>query len=288
MLTVILGFTTALVYGFADFFGAIASRRISSIVVTAVSGIVGFFFLLTMIPFFGATFSSDAIIAGLAAGFASAIGITALYASLAIGPISIISPLGAVLGALVPLIFGFFIGDRFGPLGWLALALILVAVVLVGFVPGADVRLPSFKGLALAFVAGVGIGTILIVLKFSPADSGLASVITMRLVSAALLNILLLVTWMRLRRRRAEAPKAEFAKKFWWAVIAAGIFDSSANIFFTLALRSGSLSVVSVLTALYPLGTIMLARLILKERIGRVQMIGVLVALSGSAILAVA
>jgi uncharacterized membrane protein len=288
VLTVILGFTTALVYGFADFFGAIASRKISSIVVTAVSGIVGFFFLLTMIPFFGATFSSDAIIAGLAAGFASAIGITALYASLAIGPISIISPLGAVLGALVPLIFGFFIGDRFGPLGWLALALILVAVVLVGFVPGADVRLPSFKGLALAFVAGVGIGTILIVLKFSPADSGLASVITMRLVSAALLNILLLVTWMRLRRRRAEAPKAEFAKKFWWAVIAAGIFDSSANIFFTLALRSGSLSVVSVLTALYPLGTIMLARLILKERIGRVQMIGVLVALSGSAILAVA
>ena len=288
MLTVILGFTTALVYGFADFFGAIASRKISSIVVTAVSGIVGFFFLLTMIPFFGATFSRDAIIAGIAAGFASAIGITALYASLAIGPISIISPLGAVLGALVPLIFGFFIGDRFGPLGWLALALILVAVVLVGFVPGADVRLPSFKGLALAFVAGVGIGTILIVLKFSPADSGLASVITMRLVSAALLNILLLVTWMRLRRRRAEAPKAEFAKKFWWAVIAAGIFDSSANIFFTLALRSGSLSVVSVLTALYPLGTIMLARLILKERIGRVQMIGVLVALSGSAILAVA
>jgi drug/metabolite transporter (DMT)-like permease len=78
------------------------------------------------------------------------------------------------------------------------------------------------------------------------------------------------------------------AGKYWWAVIAAGIFDSSANIFFTLALRSGSLSVVSVLTALYPLGTIILARLILKERIGRVQMIGVLVALTGSAILAVA
>ena len=288
MLTVILGFSTALVYGFADFFGAIASRKISSIIVTAVSGIVGSFFLLAMIPFFGATFSRDAIIAGIAAGLASAIGITALYASLAIGPISIISPLGAVLGALVPLIFGFFIGDRFGPLGWLALALILVAVVLVGFIPGADVRLPSVKGLALAFVAGAGIGTILIVLKYSPSDSGLASVITMRLVSTALLNILLLFTWMRLRRRRVETTKVEFAKKFWWAVIAAGIFDSSANIFFTLALRSGSLSVVSVLTALYPLGTIILARLILKERIGRVQMLGVLVALSGSAILAVA
>lgn len=288
MLTVILGFTTAVVYGFADFFGAIASRKLSSVLVTAVAGIVGFFFLLTMIPFFGATFSQQAVIAGIAAGVASAVGITALYASLAIGPISIISPFGAVLGALVPLTFGFFIGDRFGPLGWLALALILVAVVLVGFVPGADVRLPSAKGLALAFVAGAGIGTILIALKFSPSDSGLASVLVMRLVSAGLLNILLLATWLRLRRRNGASPKSIIAGKFWWAVIAAGIFDSSANIFFTLALRSGSISVVSVLTALYPLGTIILARLILKERIARIQMFGVLLALSGSAILGVA
>jgi drug/metabolite transporter (DMT)-like permease len=276
------------VYGFADFFGAIASRKLSSVLVTAVAGIVGFFFLLTMIPFFGATFSQAAVVAGIAAGVASAIGITALYASLAIGPISIISPFGAVLGALVPLTFGFFIGDRFGPLGWLALALILVAVVLVGFVPGADVRLPSAKGLALAFVAGAGIGTILIALKFSPSDSGLASVLVMRLVSAGLLNILLLATWLRLRRRNGSSPKSIIAGKFWWAVIAAGIFDSSANIFFTLALRSGSISVVSVLTALYPLGTIILARLILKERIARIQMFGVLLALSGSAILGVA
>ena len=288
MLTVILGLTTSLVYGFADFFGAIASRKLSSVLVTAVAGIVGFFFLLTMIPFFGATFSQQAVVAGIAAGVASAVGITALYASLAIGPISIISPFGAVLGALVPLTFGFFIGDRFGPLGWLALALILVAVVLVGFVPGADVRLPSAKGLALAFVAGAGIGTILIALKFSPSDSGLASVLVMRLVSAGLLNILLLATWLRLRRRNGSSPKSIIAGKFWWAVIAAGIFDSSANIFFTLALRSGSISVVSVLTALYPLGTIILARLILKERIARIQMLGVLLALSGSAILGVA
>lgn len=277
-----------MVYGFADFFGAIASRKLSSVLVTAVAGIVGFFFLLTMIPFFGATFSQAAVVSGIAAGVASAIGITALYASLAIGPISIISPFGAVLGALVPLTFGFFIGDRFGPLGWLALALILVAVVLVGFVPGADVRLPSAKGLALAFVAGAGIGTILIALKFSPSDSGLASVLVMRVVSAGLLNILLLATWLRLRRRNGSSPKSIIAGKFWWAVIAAGIFDSSANIFFTLALRSGSISVVSVLTALYPLGTIILARLILKERIARIQMFGVLLALSGSAILGVA
>lgn len=288
MLTVILGFTTAVVYGFADFFGAIASRKISSLMVTAVSGVVGFIFLLTMLPFFGAKFSELAIITGVAAGVASAIGISALYASLAIGPISIVSPFGAVLGALVPMSFGFLIGDRFGPLGWAALALILIAVVLVGFIPGADVRLPSAKGLLLAFIAGAGIGTILIVLKYSPSDSGLASILIMRLVSAVLLNLVLIANWMRLRARKTAESKKPIEAKFWWAVIAAGLFDSSANIFFTLALRLGSLSVVSVLTALYPLGTILLARLVLKERIGKIQMAGVLLALSGSAILAVA
>lgn len=288
MLTVILGFTTAVVYGFADFFGAIASRKISSLLVTAISGIVGFFFLLSMVPFFGANFSEAAVITGIAAGLASAIGISALYASLAIGPIAIVSPMGAVLGALVPLTFGFFIGDRFGAIGWLALALILVAVVLVGFIPGADVRLPSAKGLIFATIAGAGIGTILIVLKYSPTDSGLASILVMRLVSAVFLNIVLVINWLRLRGKRQTQQLRGVSGRFWWAVIAAGVFDSSANIFFTLALRSGSLSVVSVLTALYPLGTIILARLVLKERIARVQMLGVLLALSGSAILAVA
>ena len=288
MLTVILGFTTAVVYGFADFFGAIASRKISSLLVTAVSGIVGFFFLLSMVPFFGANFSETAIITGIAAGVASAIGISALYASLAIGPIAIVSPMGAVLGALVPMTFGFFIGDRFGAIGWLALALILLAVVLVGFVPGADVRLPSARGLLFATIAGAGIGTILIVLKYSPDDSGLASILVMRLVSAIFLNLVLVINWLRLRGKRQPQELDGVPGKFWWAVIAAGIFDSSANIFFTLALRSGSLSVVSVLTALYPLGTIILARIVLKERIAKVQMFGVLLALSGSAILAVA
>jgi drug/metabolite transporter (DMT)-like permease len=288
VLTVILGFTTAVVYGFADFFGAIASRKISSLMVTAVSGVVGFIFLLSMVPFFGANFSEVAIITGIAAGFASAVGISGLYASLAIGPISIVSPFAAVVGALVPMTFGFFIGDRFGPAGWFALALILIAVVLVGFIPGVDVRLPSARGIVFAFIAGAGIGTILIVLKFSPADSGLASIITMRAVSAVLLNLVLIANWLRLRRSNTSKRKNAIPARLWWAVIAAGLFDSSANIFFTLALRSGSLSVVSVLTALYPLGTILLARLILKERIAKTQMLGVLLALAGCAILAVA
>ncbi len=287
MLTVILGFLTALVYGFADFFGALASRKISSITVTAVSGFVGFVFLTSLSPFIGATFSQQAIITGAAAGIASAIGISALYASLAIGPIAIVSPMAAVCGAIVPMTFGFFLGDRFGWTALAAIGMILVAVVLVGFVPSADAIRPSAKGLIYAAIAGAGIGTILIVLKFSPTDSGMASIIVMRLVSAIFLNVFLLAVWLR-NRRTLATPKEKVPTKFWWGVVAAGLFDSSANIFFTLALRSGSLSVVSVLTALYPLGTIILARIVLRERIAKVQMFGVVLALAGSAVLAVA
>jgi drug/metabolite transporter (DMT)-like permease len=291
VLTVILGFATSLVYGFADFFGAIASKRISPVVVTFASGLSGLVFLLTLTPIFGAEFSPDALFWGIASGVASAVAMTCLYASLAIGPISIISPLGAVVSAIVPMAVGFIQGDRFSAWGGLALVMILVAVVLVGFMPGEAVRLPSAKSLVLGVAAGAGIGVVLITLDQAPSDSGLAAVILLRSVSAGLLGLFLTFSILRKKFKPADAPsapKASVPAKFWGAVLIAGIFDSSANVFFTLAARMGSLSVVSVLTALYPLGTIILARIFLKEKIALTQTIGILLALGGSALLAVA
>jgi len=127
MLTVLLGFATSLVYGFADFFGAIASRRIRPVTVTAVSGAIGLVFLLTLIPIFGFSFDSDALTWGIWAGAWSAVAMSCLYASLALGPISIVSPLSAVISAIVPAAFGLYLGDTFSPWGYLALVLLLVA-----------------------------------------------------------------------------------------------------------------------------------------------------------------
>jgi len=287
MLTVILGFATSLVYGFADFFGAIASRKIKAVTVTFVAGLSGLAFLLTLSIAMGANFSQEAIFWGVLAGVASAAAMSALYASLAIGPISILSPLSAVISAVVPMLVGFAQGDRFSLWGFVALAAILVAIFLVGFVPGDDVRLPSAKGLILGTAAGVGIGIVLICLDQAPADSGLASVILLRAVAATLLGAFTLLMFIRSRKPASAEPKPQRASlKLWLAVFIAGIFDSSANVFFLLASRIGSLSVVSVLTALYPLGTIILARIFLKEKIATTQMIGILIALAASAVLA--
>ncbi len=300
MLTVILGFATSLVYGFADFFGAIAARRINAVLVTFLSGISGLLFLLSLSPALGASFDQETLFWGISAGVASAFAMTCLYASLAIGPISIVSPLGAVVSAIVPAAVGFALGERFGWIGWIALGVILVAVVLVGFVPGEAVRLPSAKGLILGIAAGTGIGVVLICLAMAPDESGLGPVILLRSVSAGILGGLLLIRIIASKARNAgNAGDANNAKtfkltngkverKFWLAVIVAGLFDSSANVFFLLAARvpDGTLTVVSVLTALYPLGTIILARLVLKERIALVQQIGIGLALGGSVLLA--
>ena len=284
MLTIALGFATSLVYGFADFFGALGSKHIKPVVVTFWSGLSGLALLLTTSLFMGADFNQSSILCGVIGGIASAFAMTCLYAALAIGPISILSPLSAVVMAIVPMVIGFAQGDRFSLWGWLALGAILVAVVLVGFVPGEDVRLPSLKGLLLGIGAGIGMGAVLLALAAAPKDSGLASPAILRAVSASLLGIFMLVT---IRRSRAEAAASKASIRIWLAVMVTGFLDSSANVFFTIASREGSLSVVSVLTALYPLGTIILARIFLKEKIARSQMFGIVLALGASAVLAI-
>lgn len=290
MLTIILGFATALVYGFADFFGALASKKIQPVVVTFWAGISGLALLLTASLFMGADFNAASVWCGIIGGLASAFAMTCLYAALAIGPISIISPLSAVVMAIVPMIVGFAQGDRFSGWGWLGLGGILVAVVLVGFVPGDDVRLPSAKGLLLGIGAGIGMGAVLLALAAAPHNSGLASAAVLRAVSACLLGCYLLLTLARSKSVApvVRPPSMKPATLVWFAVLATGLLDSSANLFFTLASREGSLSVVSVLTALYPLGTIILARVFLKEKIARTQLIGIMLALGCSALLAVA
>lgn len=291
MLTVFLGLITAVTYGFADFFGAVASKKIKAVTVTFVSGVAGLALLGLATPFLGADFSTDAVFWGVLAGLGSAVAMSALYAALAIGPISIMSPLTAVMSAIVPMIVGVTLGERFSWLGWVALGIILVAVALVGFVPGEDVRLPTPRGLLIGLIAGGGIGFVLICLDQSPADSGLGPIILMRAVAATLLGLFTLIVWMRSRARAAggaEGIRVLSSDRLWLAVIVAGLFDATANICFTLASREGTLSVVAVLTALYPVGTLILARFVLKERIARSQLVGIALAIGSSALLAIA
>jgi drug/metabolite transporter (DMT)-like permease len=287
MLSVIVGLVSALVYGAADFLGGTASRRISPVRVTAVAGVSGLVALLVALPFVGGTWSPEAVLLGALSGVTAAVAIGLLYACLAIGPMSILSPLTAVMSAIVPLTIGLIGGERLQPIGYLALGLALVAVVLVGFVPEKGAVRPSLRGVLMAVGSGAAIGLFLVILDQTPDDSGLVPLVLNRATSAAILFAAVGVLALSTHRARTAAAPSLWRPGLGLAILC-GIVDAAANTGLLIGLRLGELSVMAVLTALYPAGTIILAALVLKERIAPVQIVGLVLAVAAGAMLALA
>jgi len=187
MLSALIALLGALVYGSADFLGGLAARRLRSIVVTAVSAASGLVVLVVGLPLFGVDATGADMAWGVAAGLFGIVAVVLLYACLAIGPMSILSPLTAVVSAIAPMLWGLLVkGESLSPLGYAGLAVALVAVVLVGFIPGAKVVRPSARGLVMAVGAGIAIGAFLIVIDQTRDQSGLVPLVFSRLTSVVI------------------------------------------------------------------------------------------------------
>lgn len=254
MVTVVVGVLGALVYGSSDFLGGLASKRISPLWATAISALTGFGLLAIFAPFVGGEWSGSAILWGALAGVSGAIALSLLYACLAIGPMSILSPLTAVVSAIVPLTWGLLGGDRFSVVGYLALGLIVIAVILVGFVPEKGAVRPSLQGILMAIGSGLMIGVFLSLLDASPDDSGLIPILLYRSISGMTLLGTIAVLWLwRRRRGAAEIADARTPWKFVrFGILLAmvcGLVDAGANSLLLLGLRLGDLSVMGVLIA---------------------------------------
>ena len=286
MLTVAIGLVSALVYGTADFFGGLAARRIGAVLATAVAAATGLLVVLALLPFVGGTWSTEAVLLGALSGLTGAVAVGLLYACLAIGPMSILSPLTAVVSAIVPMAVGLARGEAVGMLGGVALVIALVAVVLVGFVPERGAVRPSLRGVLMAIGSGLAIGAFPVIMDAAPDDSGLVPLLANRVVNPTVMFAVVLVLVIAARRRgRPPRPRADLMAGVKLAVIC-GVFDALANAGLLWGIRIGDLSVIAVLTALYPAGTIILARIVLKERIAPVQAVGLVLAIAASAMLA--
>lgn len=281
----VLGLLSALVYGSADFLGGVAARRIGPVRTTAIGAVSGLALLLLALPLVGGTWSAAALGWGALSGLVGSAAIGLLYACLAIGPMSILSPLTAVVSAVVPMVWGLLGGDRFGVAGSIALGLALVAVVLVGFVPEKGAVRPSLRALAMAVAAGAMIGVFLILLDQTPPDSGVVPLLANRTVNGAVMWTLAAVLVLRSRRRQDATPR--FEPRGTGLAAAGGALDASANLLILIGLRVGDLTTMSVLVALYPAGTILLAAVVLRERVAPVQWVGLVLALVAAALLAV-
>jgi drug/metabolite transporter (DMT)-like permease len=157
------------------------------------------------------------------------------------------------------------------------MTLALVAVVAVSGGTDSGSARPNRAALALAFGAGASIALQLVCLDQAPDDSGVAPLIVGRAVSSVIVVGVALALLRRLGAARPSLP----------ASAAAGALDSLANLAFLLAVRDGDLAVIAVITALYPAGTVLLARVLLAERIGRVQLAGLGLAAVAVSLLAV-
>jgi drug/metabolite transporter (DMT)-like permease len=223
-------------------------------------------------------------VASIFAGVCSAIAITFLYAALALGPISIVSPLTAVVSAVIPVVVDVALGANLSSFVLVAVVLILIAVVLVAFVPSPNLTLPSVRATLYSIGAGLGFAGIFLFLDFTDSDSGLGPLLIMRMVGVVLLFALLLAVF----KRSSGQPFIERVTDWKLAglILLASTGDVMGNVAFLIATRAGDLAVAAVLTSLYPVGTILLARIFLKERIAKSQLLGIVLALIGTTLIA--
>lgn len=293
MLAVIFGFSGALVFGCADFIGGLASRRLNPYLVTWLAALTGFVGVSIVALIAGGELTLEAIMWGALSGLAGSIAIVMLYAALAIGPMSILSPLGALVSAAVPVAWAAARGTQLAPLAYGAIALGLVAIVLVGFVPEQNAVRPSARGLLLSVGSGFGIGLFMIFIDQAPTDAGLIPLVANRAVSALVLAAIVGVLLLRGKLTPPEVSAADertnrvpLARVALWMALGTGLVDTTANGLLIAGFQTGELSVMSVLTAMYPAGTVILAAVFLKERVAPWQAIGLVMAIAAAGLLA--
>ena len=289
MLTVSLGLLAALGFGAADFAGGMGAKRLHALAVTGSVGLVGLATLATVSALSSDTWSVEAVFWGGLSGVTGLAAIGLLYACLARGPMSILSPTTALLSALVPMTWGILTGDGLSVWVYPALGLALVAVVLVGFVPDETAVRPTPTALMMAIGSGLLIGLFYIFIDQAPVDSGITPLVANRMVQTSIV-VLVIAVWLATRGWRSLIKPGTEAVMSWpklWALIAlGGVLDAVSNIAVLTGFRVGEMSIVAVLTALYPAGTILLAALVLRERIQRIQWVGLALALIASMLLA--
>jgi drug/metabolite transporter (DMT)-like permease len=274
----VLALLGAVSWGTGDFFGGLASRRAHVLTVLVVSQAVGLAGVAAW-----AVASGDSppgladILPAVGAGVAGAAGLAALYRGMAIGAMGIVAPISAV-SPVVPLGVDLVRGDAPAALQWGGIVVALAGVVLLAREPGIRVgRTGVAAGVSLALVAALGFGLFIVGIDAASDGGATWAVVVARTSSTLVALCAVLVVSVPVRPPSRLMP----------SIVAVGLFDTTANVLVAFATTHGSAGIVAVLSALYPLTTILLARAFLSERLDRTRRIGGVLALAGAALVAV-
>ncbi len=268
--TVIFGLAASLFWGSGDFSGGLASRRANASSVVTVAYAVGFVLLVALALIWKEPFPSplDFVWGGLA-GLAGAVGLISFYSALSIGRMGIVAPVSAVLTASLPVLFSAFTQ---GLPSLLQLGGFVLALLAIGLISRPEQAKGRPEGIGLALLAGCGFGCFFILISRVNHTATFWPLAVARLTS-----VLLLLIVVRIRQQQMRMlPKLMIAP----LVLLAGVLDAIGNAFFVLATHVGRLDIAAVLSSLYPAATVLLAALVLRERVTRIQAIGILLALA--------
>jgi drug/metabolite transporter (DMT)-like permease len=265
--TAVFGLAASLCWGSGDFSGGLASRRayVGSVVLADYA--VGFVLLVTLALLWRepTPASSDLLWGGLA-GVAGVLGLLAFYSALARGKMGIVAPVSAVLTAALPVLFSVFTA---GLPTLLQLGGFILALLAIGLISRPERTAEPPQGIGLALLAGCGFGCFFILISRVHPAATFWSLAAARLGALGVLLILL-----RLRRKPLLPPMTVMP-----LVALAGVLDALGNVLFVLAAHSGHLDVAAILSSLYPAATVGLSALVLRERVVRIQAIGILLVL---------
>ena len=270
MTAIALALGASLAWGSADFGGGLLARRFPVVGVAVVSQAAGFVALAVVAVATGAAIDGHGFELGLLAGVGGGLGLAAFYRALAVGTVSVVAPVAAC-GAVVPLVLSLVAGDDPHAIALVGAVVALAGAVMASLEERAADEPGRRDAVVLAAAAAVLLGLFVFFLgRGSQHGGALSALVGARTGSLSLLAVWALATRTPVTFGRATA-----------AVAGVGLMDVAANALFALASREGLLAIVSVLGSLYPVPTVVLAHVVLRERISAVQRAGVLIALAG-------
>ena len=256
---------SAIVWGSGDFGGGLLSRRTPVFGVVLVSQVVGMIIAVVIAVVTGETaMPPQDVVWSILAAVTGGIGITALYQGLAVGRMGIVAPITGVMAALIPVTAGILLEGIPQAIVLVGIALAVAAVVLVSRVPD-DGTHDGPSGLRFAVLGGVGIGLFSVFVAQISDGHAFWPLALIRGLEGVMLAGIIVLTGSAWRGPRRLLP----------AMAAVGALDMAGNGFFILAVQAGSLAVAAVLSSLYPVTTVILATIFLRERVTRSHAIGI-------------
>jgi drug/metabolite transporter (DMT)-like permease len=276
MVAVALSLAASWCWGVADFTGGLKTRSLPVPLVLLIVEGIGLVWVLAAIAASGEPLpSARAVTASLVAGAAGVVALGAFYRALAIGTMSVVAPISAT-GVILPVVVGVATGDALSVLVSAGLVITIVGVLLASreLHESEDAAAASRLSLVLALMAALGFGSYFVLSDVAADESILWLLALARVVVVPVLAAIVLAV-------RAPRPVAGDAMP----LVLAGTLDVAATGLYAVAATKGAISIVSVVGSLYPITTVLLARVVLHERIRRVQAAGVVAAFAGVALI---